>query len=125
MERGDGTGERSPAVYPVYHVLADYGELRGGTVVTTTSTAPRVVEALGVSVGGRVRALVANVTPTEQACEITGLGEQARVRMLDETTVALAMAEPDEFRARAVTRRTRDGVLHLVLGPYATAAVEA
>lgn len=109
-------------IYPLYHVLADVGELRlaGAELILTHSTEPLRVEALATRAQGRLHVLVANLTATPQECTIEGLGGRAlAVRVLDETTADEAMSAPRAFRARRHEVHEPRHALELELEPYA------
>jgi hypothetical protein len=117
---------RPGTVFPLYHVLADYGEWRGwGAVVPVRSSRPLAVEALGVRTDEGPHVLVANLTPAPQRCAV-GLFEGATVsvRVLDETTALLAGSDPQGFRSRRETRRTVNGTVELELAAYAVVRVD-
>jgi hypothetical protein len=117
---------RPGTVFPLYHVLADYGEWRGwGAVVPARSSRPLAVEALGVRTDEGPHVLVANLTPAPQRCAV-GLFEGATVsvRVLDETTALLAGSDPQGFRSRRETRTTVNGTVELELAAYAVVRVD-
>lgn len=111
-------------VFPVYHVLADVGEWKGGEVVAT-STSPRfAVAALAVRAGDALHVLVASCSPEPQECRLEGLPSgPCRLRTLDEDSFALACSEPEAFRA--ATRAIDVGeTLPLQLAPYAVVRLD-
>jgi hypothetical protein len=63
-------------VFPLYHVLADFGEFAGGEVIPVESSAPLEVAAMTLRKSGKVRVLVANLSPAVRYVRIndTGLG---------------------------------------------------
>ena len=89
------------SVFPVWHVLADVGEFRGGQALPCVSSRPLDVECLILRAGGRSRALVANLSTEKQTVEIPAalVGSSPRVRVLDASTAEAAMTKPEEFRA--------------------------
>jgi hypothetical protein len=90
-------------VFPVYHVLADLGEWKGGDVVEARSSEPLAVEALAVRAAGKLYLLVANLTPSPQRCRIPALESAEAVRRLDEDSFATACSEPESFRGGTET----------------------
>ena len=84
------------------HVLADVGGFSPRTVVPTEATGPAGVVSLLLGAGGRRRLLLANLSTTPRFVSIAGLGEPARIRILDGTTLEAAMLRPEEHRGRIV-----------------------
>jgi hypothetical protein len=114
-------------VYPLYHVLADAADWKGGTLRSLEATRPLTVTGFAVEVGGAVGVLAANVTPEPQRVRVSGLpGDRARVRVLDEATAMTALTDPEAFRASTGAEvAVRDGAVWLGLGPYAVARLTA
>lgn len=113
-------------VFPLYHVLADVGEFAGGEVVPTRSSQPLHVDGLALRQEGRLRVLIANLSAEPQQVMVQNLGQQVRLRTLDETNAHAAMQNPEEFRAQAGEWvQTSAGSLLLRLRPYAVARLEA
>jgi hypothetical protein len=132
MEREHGSPapdvfrSRAGGVFPLYHVLADYGEWRGTTLlVHCRSSRPLAVEALAARTNEGHHVLVANLTPDPQRCTVGPL-ESGRValRTLDETTAVQAVEDPDAFRAAREERPVREGRIELELAPYAVVRVD-
>jgi hypothetical protein len=113
------------AVFPLYHVLADVGELAGGEVLPTRSSQPLQVDGLALRQENRLRVVLANLSPEPQQVLVQNLGQQVRVRTLDETNAEEAMQNPEAFRAQAGELvPTSAGTLSLRLRPYAIARLE-
>lgn len=115
-------------VYPVYHVLADVAEFRGGSVLRARSERPLAVRALSLDREGERRLLLANVTDRPQVVEAELPGRPSRVliRPLDETTVPEAIHEPDTFRKRRGRELETDaGTVRLSLLPYGVTRVDS
>jgi D-apionolactonase len=111
--------------YPLYHVLADAGEWKGGEVAGARSSEPLAVEALAVRHGGALHVLVANVTAQPQTCELGPVeGARARIRMLDESSHVAATREPQRFRGEVREEGVTGGRLTLELPPFAVARVD-
>ena len=112
--------------FPLYHVLADAGEWKGGRLVAASSGEPLAVEALAVRVDGRLRVLVARLSPRAGRCELGPLpAGRATVRVLDESTAESAASDPEAFRAESEEREVSDGRLELELAPYSVVRVDA
>jgi hypothetical protein len=113
------------AVFPLYHALADAGAFAGGSVLATRSSDAQRVEALALRDGDRARLLVANLGPEPCQVRIEGLGGEAQVRLLDETTAEEAMQAPEAFRARrGVRARGAAGAIDLALRSYGLARLD-
>jgi D-apionolactonase len=111
--------------FPLYHVLADLGELRGGEILAAHSSTPLAVEALAIRAGGRVALLIVNLTPARQRCRIAALPEgSVAVRRLDEQTFGRASTEPVAFRAALEPLDRSDEALTLELDPFAYLRVD-
>jgi hypothetical protein len=112
-------------VYPLYHILADVGEFAGGEVIPVASSDPLQADGLALRNEGRVRILVANMTPEARPLSLQLPPGEARVRFLDERTAEEAMKEPEAFRARpGEARAVTEGRLGLELLPYGVARVD-
>jgi hypothetical protein len=106
--------------FPLYHVLADLGELRGAEILAAASSTPLAVEALAIRAGGRMALLLVNLTPAPQRCRIAGLpASSLAVRRLDEQTFGRASTEPAAFRAAPVPLDRSDEALTLEVAPFA------
>lgn len=113
------------SVFPLYHVLADFGDCRGGEVILSCSSDPLRVEGISLRKSRERRLILANLTSEPQQVLIRGLGGQARVRLLDETSAEEALFAPERFRLRAgAEMQAEGGNLLLTLLPYAVARVD-
>ena len=111
--------------FPLYHVLADLGELRGGELLAAQSSTPLAVEALAVRTGRGVALLLANLTPVRQRCRVAALPSgSVAVRRLDEQTFGRASTEPAAFRAVSEPFDRSDEALTLELDPFAYLRVD-
>jgi hypothetical protein len=113
------------AVFPLYHVLADVGEFRDGSVVPCVSSDALRVDGLALRRDGETRVLIANLSPERQRAKVGNLGARVVVKRLDETNAQRAMESPEEFRAepgRAL--ETSGGETELELLPYAVVRVD-
>ncbi len=78
-------------VFPLYHVLADYGEFSSGTCVQSISSAPLQVDGIALQKEGKLRRILANFTAKRQAVTVHGVGDCVQIRRLDETTARQAI----------------------------------
>jgi hypothetical protein len=115
------------SVFPLYHVLADVGEFVGGEVILSTSSDALKVDGLALrNDSGKTRVLLANLSPEAQQVSVQNLGQDVRVRHLDETNAATAMGSPENFRAeKGSAMQTTDGVLELSVLPYAVVRIDS
>jgi hypothetical protein len=136
------------SVFPIWHVLADVGDFRGGQILPTVSSRPLDIECLLLKMAGRTRIIVANLSTDRQTVEIPAslLGAAPTVRTLEASNAESAMTRPEEFRSpRAipgmatsggVSRRAvlggvlaaltpRNGVFSLSLDACAIACIDA
>ena len=112
-------------VFPLYHILADVGEFAGGEVLVSKSSNPLIVEGIALRKNGKMRTLVANLTPEPQRVRVQNLTETVRVRRLDETNAQTAMTSPETFREkRGELLQTANGTLELNLPPHAVARID-
>lgn len=112
-------------VFPIYHVMADVGEYADAEVLPVNTDDASVVVALAMRKARRCRVLVANLTASTHCLRLTGLGA-VRVRVLDETTAATALLEPERFRWQAGELvLPEEDALSLCLLPYAVARLDA
>jgi hypothetical protein len=116
------------SVFPLYHVLADVGELVGGSVISSTSSAPRTVEALAIRKGNHIRVLISNLGSVPQVVRVTSLGLEGyvNVRHLDETNAEAAMESPESYRADpGISMQVGNAGLEIHLLPYALARIDS
>jgi hypothetical protein len=87
------------AVFPVYHVLADIGEMAaaGAEVLATRSSAPLQVDGIVLRAAGRVRLLLVNFTTVSQTVRLAPALIGALKRLGPE--LGDAIRAPDVFRA--------------------------
>lgn len=133
MERETGSGsEAFPSlpggVFPMYHVLAWVGGMRGGEVAQSESNSPLKVQALTLHKEGWIRILLANVTDAAQQVSVSCLEllGTVRVETLDRTSVEQATNDPRGFRGSKdiVEIEPEDGCLQVNLEPYAVACIK-
>ncbi len=115
------------AVYPVYHVLADIGELVGGQLRKTHSSDPLVADGICITRPEATDVLLANFTPRSISVHLPDLTGPALLRILDETNASAAMGEPGKWRkwrkhpGEQLDRS--DGPITLELRPFAVARI--
>ncbi len=117
---------RAGETFPVYHVLADIGELRDGVGLPVCSQLPEALDGLAMRRDSGQSVLVANLTEQPLRATIGSLtGKRARVRMLSHTNAESAMRDPGCHRSadwRAAT--VSNGMLELGLTPFAYARID-
>lgn len=86
------------AVFPLYHVVADFAEFQGGEVVGVTSSHPMELGGIVLCHGDRGCLLVANYTGSPQTVKLEGFPPIARVRELSGSNARRAMTEPERWR---------------------------
>jgi hypothetical protein len=113
------------SVFPLYHVLADYGEFAGGQACALNHNAPLRISALALRQGNRLRYILANHTVEPLTVTLETADGLFEVWSLDETNAETAMREPEIFR-RSAGRRVRalDGAITLNLQPYGVAKLD-
>ena len=133
MERADASSDpglfpsEPGAAFPVYHVFADIGAFAGGDVLASRSSRPLEVESLALRRGGRVRLLLANLTPDVRSVvvRLPTRPPAVRVVLLDGDVAPAAGRDPEGFRSTPPSRQElRAGPLRLCLPPYAIARVD-
>jgi hypothetical protein len=110
-----------PAVYPLYHVIAGLAAAAGSKQVATTSADPAAVAAIAYRDSSGPALWLANLTGSEQAVKISGLGEgAATLHLLDEKSFVAATTDPAFLQKPGEKLRRASS---LTLGPYAVARV--
>ncbi|MCW5963712.1 MAG: hypothetical protein KIT83_06725 [Bryobacterales bacterium] len=107
--------------FPLYHVLADWGEYSGGEMLSCTSSAPLLVQAAILRKGSQLRLLMANLSPIAQAVTVpaAAVGTHVRLKRLDEFTAMDAMRHPEAWRVITGARMEPENGSYLVtLLPY-------
>jgi hypothetical protein len=132
MEREEGStliekfASIPDAVFPLYHVLADVGEVRDGEVLRTTTTDALAVASLAIRHAGGLRILVANLRGDNQEIDVHLPLGAVMARFLDETNTEQAMVQPEAFRADKGERlQVVAGHLALALRPYAVVRLDS
>lgn len=119
-ETGSPLPERFPslpsAVFPLYHVLADFGEFRGGIIRPVVSSSPLKVEGVLLQKTDCAAFLCANLTGDTQSVTLpcpdfsagisnrnrtSPVGRACRVRLTDSRNAEFAMRAPQRYRAES------------------------
>jgi D-apionolactonase len=130
LEREEGSAlpalfhSRPGHVFPLYHPLAEVAGWRGGEVVRVDSEDPLVVVGLAVRARGKLRLLIANLTPAAQEVLVSPLQGMYRLPRLSTSNADEACAEPESFRASGEDV-SADGELALRLEPYEVVRADA
>jgi hypothetical protein len=106
------------STFPVYHVFALVADFTGGQAFPVASSNPLKVQALGLRKGGKLRLLVANLTPDEQRVKLQGRIKFKRLRLLDERSAL----DPPALAGAALPSQPCPGELYLL--PYAVANLD-
>lgn len=113
-------------VFPLYHVLADLGEWKGGEVLELRTSDPLTVDGVALRGPDGVHAIVANLTDRPQTVTVGPLpGDQIRVRHLDEETAELAGTDPERFRSGSIVEGVTDRQARITLAPFALVRIDA
>ncbi len=110
------------SVFPLYHVLADACEYAGGRVTAVESSDPFRSTALLLSKGKRKTLLLANLTDSNLAVAMNGIGAAPSLRRLNESNAENAMREPELFRLAKASALPRGDLLELT--PYEIVRLE-
>jgi hypothetical protein len=130
METDEGSPEpeRFPsapgAPFPVFHALSWLAGF--DRVLEARSSDPSAVQVLALAgPDGRRRLIVANVTEASLKVLVRSPAPRARVLLLDETSAAAALFEPERFLALEGAKiRAEAGSIPLDLGPCALARID-
>jgi hypothetical protein len=114
------------SVYPIYHVLADVNDFKGGQVIHSTSSDSLRVDGMVLEKNGRVRMLLANLTDCRQSVIVRGVTGSVHVRTLNSNNAEKAMRSPEEFRLSPgdLVETTGSGSLNMDLFPYSIVRVD-
>jgi len=115
-------GRRRPAVFPVFHVVAELAAASGRKLLATEVADPSRAAALAWSEGGRTHVLLANLTAAPTSVRLDGLAGRAEVRVLELGTFERACLDWRGFRR---DRRPFDPRGPLELPVHAVASIEA
>lgn len=123
-EAGSPLPHRFPSVaggvFPLYHVLADLAEFRGGEVAEVIPSAPLEFGGLALRKGRHGCLLLANYTGWRQTIELEGFPAPLWLRELHEHNLLEAVAEPERWRKNRAQPRAGP----IELPPYAYVRVE-
>ena len=112
-------GVAAPAVYPLYHVVADLAVRAGASLLDCHSSQPAKVATLACRDARGTTLWLANLTDGEQRVQATGLGRgRTHVRHLDEASFVEATTRPAFMAEAGPDLRAGEPIL---LGPYAVA----
>ena len=112
-------------VFPIYHVLADFGEFAGGAVFPAKSSDPLRIDGVVLHKDHKNRLLLANFSPISQTVKVSALAATVRVRMLDERNAEEAMTSPEMFRSQqGEAEKTTNGTLEVKLLPFGIARLD-
>jgi hypothetical protein len=115
-------------VFPVYHVIADLADFKTAEILGCNSSDPLRVQGFALKTDGRVRVLIANLTPQTQECQLTPVeGSRVEAHWLDADSAQFAMAYPKEFRsgAKQVEMPIANSTLPLTLPPYGVVRIDS
>jgi len=116
------------AVFPLYHVLADFGEFAGGEAFPSLSSEPERVESLVMTKAGKTRVMAANLGAMPETIHVAvpELQGEVRVRYLDERNAVEAMRNPEAFRSDPGARMSVEGgIVELELLPYGLVRIDS
>jgi hypothetical protein len=117
-------------VFPVYHVLADIGDLAGGEVLALSTGDPLAADGAAFRKDGCARVIVANLTMAEREVRVDlssiAAPGPAMVKVLDAACAEQAMTDPEAYRASPDREMPLErGALRLSLPPYAVARIDS
>jgi hypothetical protein len=113
------------AAFPLYHVLADFGEFAGGAVIPAKSSDPLHIDGIVLHKDHKNRLLLANFSSKSQTVKVSALAATVHVRMLDERNAEEAMTSPETFRSQpAEVEKTTNGGLEVKLLPFGIARLD-
>jgi hypothetical protein len=111
--------------FPLYHVLADVGEMQGGEIFPGSVDRDSFLAGLTILSHGKRRTMLANLGTDQIKARLSGAHGKATVRCLDETTVQTACLSPETFRSeKGSLRQPAGSQLEIELLPYAVARID-
>lgn len=114
------------AVYPLYHVFASVGEMKGSLATICSCTEPERIASIALWSDSTLMLLVANLTDTVQQVTIFDLPQSINYVFLDENTIEQATLFPQLWRCKKGDQRIATGPFHIFdLLPYAVLRIEA
>ncbi|MEO5861593.1 MAG: hypothetical protein ABIW48_03285 [Burkholderiales bacterium] len=108
------------AVYPVFHTLSALNRASGNLMLSISCSDIRTVACFGWNDKSSNVVMIANLTANEQIVELSGIGADATIGMLDEDSFVTATTNPKAFRKAG---RLLGDAKPLRLGGYAVAYV--
>jgi len=121
-EGGSPVPDRFPSlpgmVFPLYHVLADLAEWKGGEIVTLESSDVVSVVGLAVRDGGGLHLLAANLTPESRDVLLGPLAGSSVIRRLNAESALPALTQPTEFRGSFEDTQAQTRDLSFTIEPF-------
>jgi hypothetical protein len=121
--RGLMASNDQATAHPALHSLWDVADVAGAELLGAWSAEPAAAQALVMRRGPLTRILAINLRSQSTTVELVPVRGHARVRTLDESSLAAAMEDPHRFHAAGDAIEI-DGRLRLSLGAYAVARID-
>jgi hypothetical protein len=112
----------SPAIYPIYHVVAGLASASGSKLVATKSAAPGKIAALAHRAKSGPVLWLANLTGETQTAKVAGFNGGALLHVLDESSFIAATKDVGYLRKGGKALKK---VGTVELAPYAVARIAA
>jgi len=112
----------SPALYPLYHVIAGLASASGGKLVAARSAAPGKVAALACRAKAGLVVWLANLTGETRTAKVSGFNGAALLHVLDEGSFVAATRDPG-YLGKGGRALKKVGTVELA--PYAVARIAA
>lgn len=110
-------------VFPLFHVLADVAEVRGGTLLNCSCDDSNL-SVLALKDKSHTRILIANLSGRIKRASVeVPKSNRVRLRYLDETNAGAAMHSPERYRDQASYHEVGSS-FSIELLPYATACID-
>lgn len=106
------------AVYPVFHTLSALNRASGNSMLSISCSDARLIESFGWNDKSGNTVMIANLTADEQLVDLSGIGADATIGVLDEDSFIDATTNPKAFRKAG---RLLGDVRQIRLGGYAVA----
>ncbi len=113
--------------FPVYHLLEDISDFRGGQVVGSMSSRPLEVESIVLEKDGKKRTTIANFTQVEQQVKLQGAGlANMHVKILSAANAGEAARAPEAYHraAAGMPLVNKGGSATFSLPPFAIARID-
>ena len=85
-------------VFPLYHVFADIGEFRSGSLINSFSSDPQKIICMGMKKGNYIQLIISNLSHKKQYVMIHGISNKINLRWMSEDTFEKMMVFPEDFR---------------------------